>query len=90
MRGSVAGPLDTLPVWVPQHVAVRPGTHSWQIEANAAVLNRKAYRRTTDEIVKIEPTDWLVVDDDGVYLYDDRTFKARYEKIPAPPEDGGL
>ena len=78
-----------LPVWVPQFVDVRLGNQSWKITLKHHVTNRKTnanYRRSDSEReIEIEHGDWLVQDADGVYLYDDREFKKRFELIAQGP-----
>lgn len=80
----ISGP-ETLPVWVPQYVEVEPSRSGWNFYARHNVTVRKPYAATRGEDeerrTKIECGDWLVVDQDGAFLYDDRIFKQRYELI---------
>ena len=83
------GSQESIPVWVPQYADVTAGSQGWNFFTKDNVVvrkNRSLYDKSDCERrTKIESTDWLVVDSDGAFLYDDRTFKTRYELIAQGP-----
>lgn len=81
--------MDSVPIWVPQYVDVRQAHQGWKVTLKGMVTCRKekTLYRNSDEghDIEVDIGDWLVIDQDGAYLYNDREFKKRFELIAQGP-----
>lgn len=73
-----------LPMWVGPYIRVEPRTQGYKLMAVGSVGDRRDTRsyHGEDGCREVEPGNWIVKDSHGVWLYDARVFKTKFEALP--------